>query len=174
MNKIENIFIHCSDSKFGDVDLIRKWHINDRKWKDIGYNGVICNGFTSEKSLYKHTYNGLIQEGRSLDFSSFVEDDEVGAHTLGYNANSLGFCLIGVDRFTINQFRSIYHIINVFKRINPDIKILGHYESEKAGGKTCPNIDMDRFRRFVSGEETSYERITDIMNGYLKKHEEQL
>lgn len=173
MNKVENIIIHCSDSKFGDVDIIRRWHL-DRGWKDIGYSAVICNGFNSSTKEYQRSLDGLIQVGRGLDLSQYIEPNEIGSHTLGYNSNSIGLCLIGIDKFTTSQFRSLYNLCNVFMNVNQDIKILGHYETEQSNGKTCPNIDMNRLRRYLLGFETTYSRIADILNGYLKKKEDEL
>ena len=48
--KIKNIIIHCSVSDFGDAELIRSWHVDERGWRDIGYNGVILNGIDAAEA----------------------------------------------------------------------------------------------------------------------------
>lgn len=80
---IDRIIVHCSatlpDPSI-DVRDIRRMHL-DRGWRDIGYHWII-------------TADGHIQKGRDLDRDGDVME-EVGAHALGYNATSLGICLIG-------------------------------------------------------------------------------
>jgi hypothetical protein len=67
------IIWHHSLSDYGDVDIIRKWHIA-RGFSDIGYHIVI-------------TPAGEIQYGRPLG--------SAGAHSLWRNADSIGVCLVG-------------------------------------------------------------------------------
>lgn len=77
MRKIDSIFIHCSFTP-ADMDIgvkeIRDWHVNGNGWSDIGYHRVIRR-------------NGKTQTGRGLA--------RMGAHTRGYNATSVGICLVG-------------------------------------------------------------------------------
>lgn len=144
--KIENIIVHCSDSGFGDAGLIRLWHMQ-RGWKDIGYNAVILNGKRSSRSNYTPDSDGVLEIGRALDFSAYLEENEVGAHALGYNLNSVGVCLIGVDQFTEKQIDTLLAFLRLWGKIVPGVKVLGHYEVD--GKKSCPNIDMDVLRRLI-------------------------
>lgn len=161
MKKIDNAVLHCSASFFGNDDFIRKIHVDENGWKDIGYNIIIGNGLEHSYSKYNESLDGKIYNGRGLDFSEFIEYDEIGAHALGYNNNSIGICLIGIDTFTVKQYRSLYYVIKTFKNINPNIKILGHCETPKSGGKTCPNINMDNLRDFINNND--YVLDGDIM-----------
>lgn len=150
MKQIESIVVHCSDSLWGDVDVIRKWHTDPpRNWRDIGYNLVICNGYSKNSKDYYSHYDGLIQEGRALDFDAYVSKEEKAAHTLGYNDRSIGICLIGKDYsdFTKSQYLSLYYVCKTFLNINRNINVFGHYEMSTARGKTCPNFDMNYFRQ---------------------------
>jgi len=149
-NKIENIILHCSDSEFGSADIIRQWH-KANGWRDIGYHFVITNGVLTSKAPYMEENDGLVQCGRSFDGDSFITDNEVGAHALGYNSKSVGICLIGKTRFTAAQFGAAFKLIGDMCR-KYDLKsqaVLGHYETAQAGGKTCPNIDMGAFRTLL-------------------------
>ena len=132
------IILHCSDSEWGDRDVINNWH-KQRGWSGIGYHFVILN----EKPKYKLTIkalNGSIEQGRNIDTP--------GAHALGYNHNSIGICLIGKKSFTAEQILSTIRLVSdLMDMYNiPVENVLGHYETPKSNGKTCPNIDMEKFR----------------------------
>ena len=161
MNKIEYIIIHCSDSEWGCSREIRKWHLQNG-WKDIGYQFVILNGHILPKYFLSHL-NGMVECGRYLDEDLYIEQEEIGAHTLGYNKNSIGICLIGkklavadrvntnrVTTFTTEQMVSLIELvkelIDIYK-INP-VNVIGHCETEsgKAQGKTCPDFNIKLVR----------------------------
>lgn len=149
-NKIENIIIHCSDSEWGSVNEIRKWHIQ-RGWKDIGYHFVILNGnIDSDAVVDFPPLDGSIEVGRPLNEDSFLDDTEVGAHALGYNHKSVGICLIGKDRFTTKQMSSLEKLLGYMLKIwklQPSV-VLGHYEVDK--NKTCPNFNVSKLRQRLS------------------------
>lgn len=154
MNRqITNIIIHCSDSEWGNTNIIRKWHTEPpRNWRDIAYHFVVLNGnIDPDNDVDFKTLNGSIECGRILNDDGFIDDVEIGAHTLGYNANSVGICLIGIKTFTENQFDSLMILLKELmgKWNLPASAILGHYETEsgKKEGKTCPNFDMGLFRQ---------------------------
>ena len=165
MRKIQNLIFHCSESLWGDVDIIREWHLA-RGWSDVGYNGVILNGKHKSGMDYNYNYDGIFQEGRSLDFSAYVEKDEKAAHALGYNKNSIGICLIGRNKFTVRQFQAAFYIAKIFERITPDIRIMGHYQC-KGTTKTCPNFDMERFRTLLLSDESHGESIKKYMDQWI-------
>lgn len=160
MRKIENLIIHHSDSEFGSREIIKAWHL-DRGFLDIGYNAIICNGYHEISKVYDHFYDGYLEEGRALDFSRYVEEDEVAAHTLGYNSNSIGVCMIGRSLFSEKQFAVLAAFCDLFKAINPDITIIGHYEARSAS-TVCPGFNMSNFREYMSE--------TVRGNGTLLKH----
>lgn len=43
MGRIDKIIINCSDSDWGDAEVIDEWH-RERGWDGIGYHYIICNG----------------------------------------------------------------------------------------------------------------------------------
>ena len=123
MRKIRKIVIHCSDSPHAhhdDISVIRSWHVNERKWSDVGYHFFI-------------QANGNIQEGRKLY--------RVGAHALNHNADSIGICLHGRDKFTQAQFTSLRSLVrDMIQRFNlTPADVYGHYDFSS---KTCPNFDV--------------------------------
>lgn len=152
MRKIDTIIIHCSDSpngralftgKLGDknfatpVQEIDRWH-RERGFKrlpewrkrqnpeltSIGYHFVICT-------------RGAVAAGRHLD--------EIGAHCQGYNATSIGICLVGKDKFSIEQWLSLAKVIESLKKTYPAARVLAHHDLNTA--KTCPNFDVVEWMR---------------------------
>jgi len=123
MRRISEIIVHCSDSPHGrgdDVETIRRWHIEERGWNDIGYHYVI-------------TETGEVQEGRPLA--------QVGAHCEGHNADSVGICLIGNDCFTQAQFAALRGLVAKLKERFEINRVVGHsYYNKK---KTCPNFNVE-------------------------------
>ena len=66
------VVIHCADTPDDrDVDMatIKKWHVDERGWSDIGYHFVIRR-------------NGLVEAGRDIKLS--------GAHARQVNGTSVG------------------------------------------------------------------------------------
>ena len=97
-----------------------------------------------------YTLDGMIECGRQLNDDGFIDDVELGAHALGYNASSVGICLIGDKAFSPDQFNALQRLMKeLMQKWNlPKEAILGHCETEsgKAQGKTCPNFDMNWLR----------------------------
>lgn len=126
--KPSRITIHCSASenfKTWDVEKIRRFHVDERGFSDIGYHFVIQP-------------DGETQRGRALN--------AIGAHVKGSNliegGINVGICLIGLDSFTKRQFVSLRSTIQfLLSSYNlPEHKIYCHYEYASANGKTCPNM----------------------------------
>lgn len=143
---LTNIIVHCSDSEWGSAAEIRRWHLA-KGWRDGGYHFVIGNG-KIKPDLFLPELDGTVEVLRELDGDPFIEDNEVGAHTLGYNSSSIGVCMIGKTAFSANQFASLIKLLHAMrKRFTIEIRaILGHYETPLSQGKTCPNIDMEHVR----------------------------
>lgn len=80
---VREIIVHCSDTRpdwMADRPIsekraeIRRWHMEDRGWRDIGYHWVIDR-------------DGKIASGRL--------ETVIGAHVEGHNSGTIGICLIG-------------------------------------------------------------------------------
>ena len=138
---ITEIILHCSatrpdwmegkpsSEKFAEI---RRWHMQDRGWRDIGYHWVIDR-------------DGTIMQGRKMT--------EIGAHVAGHNAGTIGICLIGGagssaddefhEHFTYAQDRAARQIIASI-RLNARItKISGHNEY---AAKACPGFRVAAWR----------------------------
>ena len=117
---IKHLIVHCSDTSndFTAAD-IHKMHLNFG-WDGIGYHKVVLR-------------DGKVENGRPEYW--------VGAHVKGKNNESLGVCLIGSDKFTVKQLKSLELILKDWKSKYPNAKITGHCNVVKTK-KTCPNFDV--------------------------------
>ena len=153
-HKVENIFLHCSATPWGDALIFDSWH-RERGWEGIGYHYVILNGRPFPDVNYWGFLDGQIQPGRPLDDDPIFEPDEIGTHVAGRNGTSIGVCLVGKSSFTDNQLVAAKHlIVNLMFHFGLKVEhVLGHCE-DKLTNKTCPNIPMDPFRGFLKSDST--------------------
>lgn len=129
MRTITKIIVHCSATPEGrnyTVADIDRWH-RQRGFKCIGYHYVIYN-------------DGSVHTGR--------DEDAIGAHCSGYNANSIGICYIGgmtadnkkpKDTRTPEQRVALRELIKRLKAKYPKATIHGHREF---ANKACPCFDV--------------------------------
>ncbi len=135
MRAINEIIIHCTATKpdwmagkptADKVAEVRRWHMDERKWKDIGYHYLIDR-------------DGTIVEGRPVD--------QVGAHVQGHNTGTVGVCLIGgfggsaddkfADNFTPEQDKALRALLVGLKSRFAVSKVTGHNEY---AAKACPSF----------------------------------
>ncbi len=136
MRPINEIILHCSATRpewmagrpvAEKVAEIRRWHVRDRGWSDIGYHFVIDR-------------DGAVARGRPVE--------RVGAHTVGKNAMTIGVCLIGghgsdaddafADNFTPEQDKAARLIIAQLRKQFPAInRVTGH---NNYAAKACPGF----------------------------------
>jgi len=124
------------------VSDIDGWH-RARGWQGCGYHRVIKR-------------SGEIQVGRPLNV--------MGAHTKGYNKNSLGVCYIGTRSPTPNQVKSLVTLYRDFG-IHWS-KWHGHYEFDKAG-KICPGFSMPAFRYLLANIHEGVSDETTLIQNFL-------
>lgn len=127
--KIDLIVIHCTASPdYLDIGAkeIRGWHVDGNGWSDIGYHYIVRR-------------NGEIERGRP--------DKIAGAHARGVNSTSIGICWVGINNPSPEQEKSLVGLTNWLRgKYNITIEqVKGHREAVKTS-KTCPNLNMDRFR----------------------------
>lgn len=127
MRDLHKIIVHCSASdktEHDNIETIRKWHVVENGWDEIGYHYVI-------------TRDGTVNMTRELR--------KVGAHCVGHNLDSIGICLTGHFTFTPDQFFSLAWLINDLLNDNPSIaEVRPHNYYNK--DKTCPNFELRIFK----------------------------
>jgi len=141
MRQIKELIIHCTDS-CDSLDIgfteINSWH-KDRGW--LSPSGISCGyHFIVRRS-------GTIEAGRPAE--------EMGAHVRGHNRESLGIVWVGRTNPSSNQLLALLALTRgLMETFDVDVdKVLGH--CELYSGKTCPNLDMNKFRAellFTKGE----------------------
>ena len=129
MREINRIILHCSATPEGKdftVADIDRWH-KQRGWQGIGYHYVVYR-------------DGSIHNGRDIAVA--------GAHTSGYNKDSIGICYIGgvaadgktpKDTRTAEQIVALRELVDKLKKQYPQATIHGHYEF---ANKACPSFKI--------------------------------
>lgn len=133
--RIDLIIIHCADSPNGlsftaqDID---NWH-RERGWARMPQWRAKQNpNLTSIGYHFVIGAQGWLETGRHAD--------EIGAHVQGYNANSLGICLIGRDQFSAEQWNALKSLVEKLQIQYPQARVVGH--RSLATYKSCPNFDV--------------------------------
>ena len=86
VTSVSHLIVHHSAGETDESDfaaVVRSYwdfHVNGRGWADIGYNWLVDG-------------NGVIYQGRAFNLDG--NRDVIGAHFSGYNANTMGICVIG-------------------------------------------------------------------------------
>lgn len=133
MRKIDLIIVHCSATTSRmdwGVNEIRDLHVKQNGWADIGYHLVIRR-------------DGTVEDGRPIS--------KAGAHAVGYNAKSVGVCMIGgvekdrgrlvaVNNFTEAQWVSLKTVLTNLLREFPDSSVIGHRDVQPM--KECPSFSV--------------------------------
>jgi len=131
MSPINEIIIHCAATKPSmdiGADWIRRIHIHENKWRDIGYHYVIRR-------------NGAIEDGRPIS--------QTGAHCKNHNTGTIGICMVGgisetgrpENNFTPEQFEAVQSLINSLVEVYPSItKLSGHNDY---ANKACPCFNVN-------------------------------
>lgn len=118
--EIDRVFLHCSASdedEHDDVAVMRRWHVDERGWDDVGYHFFIKK-------------DGTIQPGRDLE--------KAPAAQRGHNTGTVAICLHGltVGRFTRNQYHSLIALCReIDGALGGMASFHGHSE---VSSKACP------------------------------------
>lgn len=134
MRQIKYIAVHCSATK-ASMDIgakeIRKWHVEERKWSDIGYHFVIRR-------------DGTLEFGRPLE--------RAGSHVKNYNTTSIGICMVGgidaqgkaENNFTEAQFERLRLLLSNLTAQFPAAEVKGHRDFPGVH-KDCPCFDVKKW-----------------------------
>lgn len=140
---INLIVLHCSATPNGKrlgtatrnaADVIDGWHkqrgfSRTPSWR-LNWNGRLA-------SIGYHFVidtDGMVFTGRHRD--------EVGAHAMGRNYDSLGICCAGYDQLTPIQWRSLRELVQQLHGEYPQAHICGHRDLSldlNGDGKITPN-----------------------------------
>lgn len=134
---VTEIILHCADTRpewmagrplAEKVAEIRRWHVQQRGWRDIGYHWVI---------------------DRDGNFAIGRRETEIGAHVEGHNRGTIGICLLGGygasasdpfgKNFTAAQAAAVKRLISVIKGRTAIEKVSGHNDY---AAKACPGFKV--------------------------------
>lgn len=137
MRPISEIIIHTTatrpewraGSKTSDkVAEVRRWHVKDNGWSDIGYHFLIDR-------------DGTVAKGRPIEL--------VGAHVKGHNTGSIGVALFGgfggdatdkfSDHYTPAQEKALRNFITDMSASYGITRISGH---NQYAAKACPCFNV--------------------------------
>ena len=129
----EYLVVHCSATKPSmDIGLreIKRWHVDDNGWRDVGYHYIIRR-------------NGEVELGRS--------NRDTGAHAAGYNHKSISLCMVGgmaednsaENNFTAQQWTALLDLVKQIKVDYPEANVIGHNEISE---KKCPSFDVQKWK----------------------------
>lgn len=137
MRPLRGIIVHCSATRptwmegkglAAKTAEIRRWHMKDRGWSDIGYHYLIDR-------------DGKVGVGRPLA--------RVGAHTVGHNTGTIGVCLIGgwdsaatdqfLENYTLGQQEALLDLIADLRSKHGNLTLAGHNNFAQ---KACPGFNV--------------------------------
>jgi N-acetylmuramoyl-L-alanine amidase len=134
MRVINRIVIHCSASPNGkdftakDIDT---WH-KERGFRRSG-KFKFNTDLTSIGYHFVIKVDGEVETGR--------DEAEVGAHAYGYNMDSVGICVIGTDKFSDAQWKSLAHLVRDLEVKYPQADVMGHRDLPGVK-KSCPGFKV--------------------------------
>ncbi|WP_422049023.1 N-acetylmuramoyl-L-alanine amidase [Shimia sp.] len=137
---VNEIVVHCTATRpewyegrsiEEKITEIRRWHVSDRGWNDIGYHYVVDR-------------DGSVAQGRA--------ETVVGAHVRGHNRGTIGISLVGgfgssetdifSDNFTEAQETALRNLISDIGRRTLIRKINGHNDYAQ---KACPGFKVSEW-----------------------------
>ena len=135
MRPISEVIAHCTATRpewmrdrptSEKVSEVRRWHVHDNGWRDIGYHFLIDR-------------DGTVAKGRPIE--------QVGAHTMNHNVGSIGISLFGghgsaaddkfSDNFTPSQDAALHATIMRLIATYKVAKVSGH---NQYAAKACPGF----------------------------------
>jgi N-acetylmuramoyl-L-alanine amidase len=126
INEIKQFVVHhsASDPDKTGVAEIRKWHVEERGWDDIGYHRIITN-------------LGLIEEGRNLTYDPAAQ--------LGHNDGTFAVCVVGDNtkeawRWNRHQMHALLKLWVSMRVLYPSIEPFGHRDI--VSSTLCPGLDI--------------------------------
>lgn len=140
MRPLNEIIIHCTATRADwwktrstaqKVAEIKRWHVEERGWSDIGYHFLIDR-------------NGNVATGRPIE--------KTGAHVKGHNTGTIGISLFGghgsaetdafADNFTPEQDKALRGLISSLNAEYGPMALSGH---NQYAAKACPGFDVGRW-----------------------------
>jgi N-acetylmuramoyl-L-alanine amidase len=140
MRPIHGIIVHCTATRpnwmansttSAKVAEVRRWHMRDRGWSDIGYHFLIDR-------------DGTVAKGRPIE--------KTGAHTQGHNTGTIGISLFGgwdsaatdefAENYTPQQDAALRKLIADLRAQYGNLTLAGH---NNFASKACPGFNVGKW-----------------------------
>lgn len=140
MRPLTGIIVHCTatrptwmegKSTSAKVAEVRRWHVKDRGWSDIGYHFLIDR-------------DGTVAKGRPIE--------QVGAHTKDNNTGTVGISLFGgwdsastdkfLENYTLGQEEALIRLIADLRQKYGTLTLAGH---NNFASKACPGFNVGQW-----------------------------
>lgn len=168
---VKHILLHMSNTASGNLLSLTSTY-KAKGFPIQPYARIYLNGRASGSS-YDSMSDGIVVPGKELTVDNFfISDAEYAMHAKlngGYK-NAIACCLIGAafSDFTSKQILSaVRDLRSLLARFGLDESaIIGHYEASNGTKYSCPNLDMDGFRKVVAGgvSMTSVMKVVNLLN----------
>ncbi|NDI37193.1 N-acetylmuramoyl-L-alanine amidase [Chengkuizengella sediminis] len=149
LEDIRSIGIHHSLTLTGSAESFARYHVGNNNWPGIAYPYVI-------------DHDGRIYW--------CWDHDVITYHVGNSNKHALGICMVGDFRKqlpTKKQYQSSLWLVDYLKRQLPNVtQIKGHSEYLGYSWKSCPVIDMNKFRSDVEMSNQAKTKFKDVPNNY--------
>lgn len=139
---VKYLVIHCTATPEGrriSSDDIRRWHLKENGWEQVGYTDMIHLDGTVERLVKNND-------------DAYVDGWEITNGVRGYNRNSRHVVYVGglarngrtaKDTRTSAQIKALINICKNFRKTAPNARILGHRDLDNK--KDCPSFDVKTF-----------------------------
>ena len=122
--EVERTFIHCTATSNPNtsVEDLRRWHVDQNGWSDIGYHYYIDTA-------------GDLHKCRPLSVTPAAQK--------GHNTGTIAICLNGLVEYDFNeaQFTTLQMLCTEINAAHPEMTFHGHKE---VAAKDCPVFDYKK------------------------------
>lgn len=148
MAKLQILIIHCTATPEGrkvTSDMIRKWHLKDRGWNQVGYADMIH-------------LDGKVENLVPYNEDNIVDAWELTNGAVGMNSKSRHIVYVGgleadgklaKDTRTPEQLKTLEAVVKNTIAKHPDIKVAGHNQFAQ---KACPSFDVPAWLKAIGVE----------------------
>lgn len=138
MAELKYLMIHCTDTPEGrsiSSDDIRKWHLEERGWKRVGYSDMIH-------------LDGTLENLHPFDQNNYVDGYEITNGARGFNGCTRHVVYVGgrrggkaYDTRTNEQWEALETYVRYMILRHPQIQVLGHNDVDVK--KACPSFNVE-------------------------------
>lgn len=135
LTDIRSIAIHHSLTLTGSPEAFATYHVNTNGWPGIAYTFVVQR-------------DGIVYK--------CWDPEKITYHVGNSNKHAIGICMVGDFRTqqpTPEQYQATLELVRQLQKVIPSAQqIKGHNEYPGYSWKSCPVIDMNKFRDDVDGK----------------------